>query len=87
MALYGPNDDHDHVLWSQVCRACQETKSRCTAPSDANAAHIVHCVNNHDALVEFVEQVAEWDFVITTGESSKALVRTLARQLLAKVRS
>ena len=31
--------------------------------SAANAAHIVHCVNNHDALVAALREVARWDGV------------------------
>lgn len=51
MALYGPDDEMDFVLWSAICPACQKTGNRCTAPNDANADHIVHCVNAHSKLV------------------------------------
>ena len=30
-------------------------------PRDANAAHIVHCVNNHDALLEVVKRIYEYE--------------------------
>ena len=37
MALYGPDDERDFVLWSGICPACQKRGGRCTAPNDANA--------------------------------------------------
>lgn len=37
LALYGPRGDEDHVLWSEICPACQKSGGRCTAPNDANA--------------------------------------------------
>ncbi len=51
LAIYGPDGDEDHVLWAGICPACQETGGRCTAPSDADANHIVRCVNAHQGLV------------------------------------
>ena len=43
MALYGPRDDYDFVLWSQICKACVERGNRCTAPSEDNAHFIAMC--------------------------------------------
>lgn len=54
--VYGPRRDEDHVLWAQICDACQKRKkARCTAPSDANADAIVAIANHADALVELWE--------------------------------
>lgn len=54
--IYGPRRDEDHVLWAQICDACQKRKkARCTAPSDENSNAIVALANHADALVELWE--------------------------------
>ena len=50
MALYGPRGLEDHVLWSGICTACQETGNRCTAPNDANARLIAMAPGLLEAL-------------------------------------
>jgi hypothetical protein len=58
LALYGPGGLEEHVLWCGICPACQERGGRCTAPTDANADHIVRCVNAHAGLVAALERIA-----------------------------
>ena len=58
--IQGPGEHEDHVLWSEICPACQRSGSRCTAPSDANAERIIDCVNalaGVDDPAAFVEAV------------------------------
>lgn len=50
-ALYGPRGSEDHVLWSQVCDACQKYGNRCTAPSDADMAFIETAPSDVDYLL------------------------------------
>lgn len=37
LALYGPRGPLDHVLWSQICPACQECDGQCTGPNTPDA--------------------------------------------------
>lgn len=50
LAINGPGHLEDHVLWAQVCPACQKSGGRCTAPSDADANAIVRLRNAYPAM-------------------------------------
>jgi len=54
MALYGPRELEDHVLWSQICKSCAKRGARCTAPSDADAAFIEAV--NPKAILDLIEK-------------------------------
>ena len=50
--LSGPADERDHVLWSEICQACQERGAICTAPKKADRDFIETACNSHYALRE-----------------------------------
>ena len=63
---------HTPTPWTlegrNILGAAHDGSMRCIAPvsgqspanADANAAHIVRCVNAHDALVESLSGLIEW---------------------------
>jgi hypothetical protein len=59
MSLTGPKYDYDHVLWSEICPACQKRGGRCTAPSDEDARLIAHAPEWLAALLDEVERLEQ----------------------------
>lgn len=51
---------------------------------EANAAHIIRCVNNHDALCAALEKIAA--YTKPTGMQGGSVVNEIARAVLAKVK-
>jgi len=59
MALYGPRHEFHHVLWADICPACEKRGGRCTAPNDANAALIANAPADLAYLLGEVAQLRE----------------------------
>ena len=62
MGLSGPDGQYDHILWSEICPACQKRGNRCTAPNDPNAHLIAAAPELYEALRDIVSIMpAYWD--------------------------
>jgi len=72
LALYGPRDSEDHVLWSQICEACQKHQNRCTAPSDADASFIAHARRDIPDLLDHIDTLKA-EMATTKGSLEMAL--------------
>lgn len=78
-ALYGPKGGEDFVLWVRICETCAERKTRCTAPSEANARLIASAPDMLEALQEIVANAERHPSAPLREAASPAALRAIAK--------
>jgi hypothetical protein len=74
---------HGNHVESSDGRVVMQQEFDCDSPSIGDMAHIVHCVNLHDELVEFLQSlVAKYE----TGDDAPDDYFSDAKTLLAKAK-